>query len=178
MNNEALGIFETIGFVAAVIGADAALKSAEVKLLGCRYVGSGLVSVLLSGDVSSVKVAVESGCSAAAQAGVVKSQTVIARTADGLDFVVADDKQKGKKNIAKKAATGHPNPKQKQSESSVSKENISALNPQGLSAMSVVKLRELARQFPGISLDRREIRSARKDELVDAIISEYQKNKE
>ncbi len=82
MNNEALGIFETIGFVAAVIGADAALKSAEVKLLGCRYVGSGLVSVLLSGDVSSVKVAVESGCSAAAQAGVVKSQTVIARTAD------------------------------------------------------------------------------------------------
>ncbi len=177
MNNEALGIFETIGFVAAVIGADAALKSAEVKLLGCRYVGSGLVSVLLSGDVSSVKVAVESGCSAAAQAGVVKSQTVIARTADGLDFVVADDKQKGKKNI-KKAVSVRPNPKQKQSGSSISKENASALNPQGLSAMSVVKLRELARQFPGISLDRREIRSARKDELVDAIISEYQKNKE
>ena len=177
MNNEALGIFETIGFVAAVIGADAALKSAEVKLLGCRYVGSGLVSVLLSGDVSSVKVAVESGCSAAAQAGTVKSQTVIARTADGLDFVVADDKKKGKKDI-KKAVSVHPNPKQKQSESSISEENISALNPQGLSAMSVVKLRELARQFPGISLDRREIRSARKDELVDAIISEYQKNKE
>ena len=178
MNNEALGIFETIGFVAAVIGADAALKSAEVKLLGCRYVGSGLVSVLLSGDVSSVKVAVESGCSAAAQAGTVKSQTVIARTAEGLDFVVADDKQKGKKNIAKKAASVRPNPKQKQSERSVSKEIISDLNPQGLSSMSVVKLRELARQFPGISLDRREIRSARKDELIDAIISEYQKNKE
>ena len=72
MNNKALGIFETIGFVPALTGADAALKSAEVKLLGCRYVGSGLVSVLLSGDVSSVKVAVESGCSAAEQIGSVK----------------------------------------------------------------------------------------------------------
>ena len=44
--------------------------------------------------------------------------------------------------------------------------------------MSVVKLRELARHVPEISLDRRKIRSARKDELIDAIISYYQKPKE
>ena len=180
MNNKALGVFETIGFVPAVTGADAALKSAEVKLLGCHYVGSGLVSVLLSGDVSSVKVAVESGCSAAEQVGSVESYTVIARTAEGLDSVVADDKdkQKQKKNISKKATSVRSNPKQKKSESRVSEKNIPELNPQGLSGMSVVKLREVARQFPGISLDRRKIRSARKDELIDAIISDYQKNKE
>lgn len=182
MDNKALGVFETIGFVPAVTGADAALKSAEVELLGCRYVGSGLVAVLLAGDVSSVKVAVESGCSAAALVGSVKWQTVIARTAEGLDSVVADNedkqKQKQKKNIPKKATSVRSNPKQKKPESSVSEKNIPDLNPQGLSGMSVVKLRELARQFPGISLDRRKIRSARKDELIDAIISDYQKNKE
>ena len=176
MKNKALGIFETIGFVPALTGADAALKSAEVKLIGCRYVGSGLVSVLLSGDVSSVKVAVESGCSAAEQVGSVHSQTVIARTAEGLDFVVADDKQKGKKNVSKKTASVRSKPKQ--SKSSISKKNSPEIDPQGLSGMSVVKLRELARQFPEISLDRRKIRSARKDELIDAIISDFQKNKE
>lgn len=176
MNDKALGIFETIGFVAAVTGADAALKSAEVKLLGCRYVGSGLVSVLLSGDVSSVKVAVELGCSAAEQVGAVKSQTVIARTAEGLDSVVDDVKQK--KNISKKVAAARSNPKQKPSKGRIPEKNITEISPQGLSGMSVVKLRELARQFPEISLDRRKIRSARKDELIDAIISDYQKNKE
>ena len=178
MDNKALGVFETIGFVPAVTGADAALKSAEVEILGCRYVGSGLVAVLLAGDVSSVKVAVESGCSAAAQVGSVKWQTVIARTAEGLDSVVADNKVKQKKNITKKVSSVRENRKQKRSESSVSEKSIPELNPQGLSGMSVVKLRELARQFPGISLDRRKIRSARKDELIDAIISDYQKNKE
>ena len=178
MKNKALGIFETIGFVPALTGADAALKSAEVKLLGCRYVGSGLVSVLLSGDVSSVKVAVESGCSAAEQVGSVKSQTVIARTADGLDFVIADTKQKGKKSAAKKELIARSKSAPRVSKKGISKKSIPALNPQELSTMSVVKLREVARQCPGISLDRRKIRSARKDELIDAILSDYQKSKE
>ncbi|MEA3544022.1 MAG: BMC domain-containing protein [Thermodesulfobacteriota bacterium] len=178
MNDKALGIFETIGFVPAVTGADAALKSAEVELLGCRYVGSGLVAVLFSGDVSSVKVAVESGCYAAKQVGSVKWQTVIARTAEGLDSVVADDKPKGKRNIPKKSTSEAPQRQQKQPEIYISAKNISEPDLQGLSDMSVVKLRELARQFPGISLDRRKIRSARKNELIDAIISDYQKNKE
>ncbi|MFK5927819.1 MAG: BMC domain-containing protein [Desulfuromusa sp.] len=178
MNDKALGIFETIGFVPALTGADAALKSAEVELLGCRYVGSGLVSVLLLGDVSSVKVAVESGCSAAEQVGSIQWQTVIARTAEGLDSVVDDVKQKGKKNISRRERTSKLSPGNKPQKKSVSKKNIPELNPQRLSGMSVVKLRELARKFPGIALERSQIRSARKDELIDAIISEYQKNKE
>ena len=178
MNNKALGVFETIGFVPAVTGADAALKSAEVELIGCRYIGSGLVSVLLLGDVSSVKVAVESGCSAAEQVGSVKSQTVIARTADGLEFVVVDDKQKGKKSIPKRERVPKSKSALKPSKKRKLEKNIPELDSQKLSTMSVVKLRELARQFPGISLDRRKIRSARKDELIDAIISDYRKNKE
>lgn len=174
MNDEALGIFETIGFVPALTGADAALKSAEVKLIGCRYVGSGLVSVLLSGDVSSVKVAVESGCRAAEQVGSVQSQTVIARTAEGLEFVVDEVKQKHKKSISRR----EPASKQTPPKRTVLEKSTSEINLQELSTMSVVKLRELARQIPEISLDRRTIRSARKDELIDAILSDYRKHKE
>lgn len=178
MNNKALGIFETIGFVPALSGADAALKSAEVKLLGCHYVGSGLVSVLLSGDVSSVKVAVESGCCAAEQVGSVKSQTVIARTADGLDVVLADTKPRDKKSAVKKEPAAVSKPASGSSKKRVAKKRIPALDPQKLSTMSVVRLREVARQCPGISLDRRKIRSARKDELINAILSDEQKPKE
>ncbi|MCF6267509.1 MAG: BMC domain-containing protein [Desulfuromusa sp.] len=176
MKDKALGSFETIGFIPALTGADAALKSAGVKLLGCRYVGSGLVSVLLSGDVSSVKVAVESGCSAAVQVGTVTSQSVIARTADGLDGVI-DDRLKGQKNSPKRARIAKLKSAPRSSKKGASEKNIE-LNSQSLTSMSVVKLRELARQFPGIPLDRRKIRSARKDELIDAISNEYQKNKE
>ncbi len=178
MNKKALGVFETIGFVPALTGADAALKSAEVELLGCRYVGSGLVSVLLSGDVSSVKVAVESGCSAAGEVGTVQSQTVIARTAEGLEFVVEDDKQKDKKDAPTREVSTPSKSKQKTGLNRSEKNNLSEITPQKLAGMKVIKLRELARQFPGILLKRSEIRSARKDELIDAIINDYRKNKE
>ncbi|SEA28588.1 BMC domain-containing protein [Desulfuromusa kysingii] len=178
MNNKALGIFETIGFVPAVTGADAALKSADVELLGCRYVGSGLVSVLLSGDVSSVKVAVDSGCSAAAQVGSVESQTVIARTAEGLGFVVDDVKQKQSKSDSVKKPLKRQDVKPKRTGKRVSNKIVPELSLEELSRLNVVKLRELSRQIPGIALDRKIIRSARKDELIDAIISCYQKDKE
>ena len=52
------------------------------------------------------------------------------------------------------------------------------LTLQELSGMRVIKLRELARQVADIALDKRKIRSARKDELIDAIISGYRKHKE
>ncbi|MEA3265583.1 MAG: Rho termination factor N-terminal domain-containing protein, partial [Candidatus Fermentibacteria bacterium] len=136
-----------------------------------------LVSVLLSGDVSSVKVAVESGCCAAEQVGTVTSQTIIARTAEGLDSVIADDQQKGQKNRPKRARVAKSKPASRPSKKGSSERNIE-ISPQSLTSMSVVKLRELARYFPGISLDRRKIRSARKDDLIDAILSEQQKNKE
>lgn len=179
MDNMALGSFETIGFVAALNGADAALKSAEVKLLGCQYVGSGLVSVLLTGDVSSVKVAVDSGCCAAEQVGTVQSRSVIARTAEGLESIVTDTKGKGQKSASKRRASTLP-----QQDKVASKKKTTAaaddteMSLTALDALRVTELRDVARKLPGISLDRRVIRSARKDELIAAITSYYQKAKE
>ncbi len=174
MENKALGMFETFGFIPAVAGADAALKAAEVELLGCRYVGSGLVSVLLLGDVSSVKVAVDSGCFAADQVGSVRWCNVIARTAEGLEAIVTDSKP-----ILKSATQKTLSVEKKQTAT----ESLSGGTPpeaslQRLYNLHVKELRGLARKLAGLSLDRSQIRSARKDELIAAIISYYQQQKE
>ncbi len=65
MAYEALGMIETRGLTAAVEAADAMVKAAEVTLIGTEKIGSGLVSVMVRGDVGAVKAAVESGTAAA-----------------------------------------------------------------------------------------------------------------
>ena len=63
MAKEALGMIETRGLVAAVEAADAMVKAAEVELVGTEKIGSGLVSVMVRGDVGAVNAAVEAGAS-------------------------------------------------------------------------------------------------------------------
>ena len=62
---EALGMVETRGLVAAIEAADAMVKAANVELIGTEKIGSGLVSVMVRGDVGAVKAAVEAGSAAA-----------------------------------------------------------------------------------------------------------------
>ncbi|MBK5245702.1 MAG: BMC domain-containing protein [Peptostreptococcaceae bacterium] len=61
---QALGLIETKGLIAAIESADAMLKAADVNLLEKTYVGGGLVSILVTGDVGAVKAAVEAGAAA------------------------------------------------------------------------------------------------------------------
>ncbi len=79
MSKEALGMIETRGLTAAIEAADAMVKSAEVELIGTEKIGSGLVSVMVRGDVGAVKSAVESGSEAAARLGEVIATHVIPR---------------------------------------------------------------------------------------------------
>jgi len=79
MMNEALGMIETKGLVGAIEAADAMTKSANVKLLGYEKIGSGLVTVMVRGDVGAVKAAVDAGSAAANNVGELVSQHVIAR---------------------------------------------------------------------------------------------------
>ena len=65
MAQEALGMVETRGLTAAIEAADAMTKAAEVALVGTEKIGSGLVTVMVRGDVGAVKAAVESGSAAA-----------------------------------------------------------------------------------------------------------------
>ncbi len=76
---EALGMVETRGLVAAIEAADAMVKAANVVLIGSEKIGSGLVSVMVRGDVGAVKAAVEAGSQAANSLGEVIATHVIPR---------------------------------------------------------------------------------------------------
>ncbi len=65
MTQEALGMVETRGLTAAIEAADQMCKAANVALVGTEKIGSGLVTVMVRGDVGAVKSAVESGAEAA-----------------------------------------------------------------------------------------------------------------
>jgi len=79
MQQEALGMVETKGLTAAIEAADAMVKSANVMLVGYEKIGSGLVTVIVRGDVGAVKAATDAGAAAAAQVGEVKAVHVIPR---------------------------------------------------------------------------------------------------
>ena len=79
MNFQALGMVETRGLVAAIEAADAMVKAANVELIGTEKIGSGLVSVMVRGDVGAVKAATESGASAASKLGELVAVHVIPR---------------------------------------------------------------------------------------------------
>ena len=79
MAQEALGMIETRGLVAAVEAADAMVKAAEVTLIGTEKIGSGLVSVMVRGDVGAVKAAVEAGSTNASRLGELVATHVIPR---------------------------------------------------------------------------------------------------
>ena len=76
---QALGLIETKGLVALIEAGDAALKSANVQLVGWNKVGSGYVTIMVTGDVAAVKAAVDAGSSAAGKVGEVLSVQVIPR---------------------------------------------------------------------------------------------------
>jgi ethanolamine utilization protein EutM len=84
MTKQAVGMIETKGFCAAMEAADAALKSANVRITGWEKVGSGYVTVFFRGEVAAVKAATDSGAAAAAQIGSVVSVQVIPRPHDNL----------------------------------------------------------------------------------------------
>jgi ethanolamine utilization protein EutM len=67
--NNAIGMIETKGYVAALAAADAMVKAANVTLVGREEVGDGLVAVTIIGDVGAVKAATEAGSEAASQVG-------------------------------------------------------------------------------------------------------------
>ncbi|EGS34755.1 MULTISPECIES: BMC domain-containing protein [unclassified Veillonella] len=79
MVSDALGMVETKGLVSAIEAADAMVKAANVNLVGYEKIGSGLVTVMVRGDVGAVKAAVEAGAVAARAVGEVVSLHVIPR---------------------------------------------------------------------------------------------------
>ena len=79
MSQQAIGMIETKGLCALLEASDAALKAANVTLVGWEKIGSGLVTAFFRGDVAAVKAATDAGAAAAAGVGEVISVHVIPR---------------------------------------------------------------------------------------------------
>ena len=77
--NNALGLIETKGLVASIEAADAMVKAANVQMIGKEKIGSGLVTIMVRGDVGAVKASVDAGVAAAENIGEVVSSYVIPR---------------------------------------------------------------------------------------------------
>ena len=88
MAQEALGMVETRGLVAAIEAADSMLKAANVELIGSEKIGSGLVSVMVRGDVGAVKAATEVGGSAASKLGELVAVHVIPRPHNDVEKIL------------------------------------------------------------------------------------------
>lgn len=85
---QALGLIETRGLIASIEAADAMTKSADVTLIGKEYIGSGLVTVMVRGDVGAVKAATEAGAAAARAVGEVISVHVIPRPHNDVEKIL------------------------------------------------------------------------------------------
>lgn len=88
MSKEALGMVETKGLIGAIEAADAMVKAANVKLIGKEQIGSGLVTVMVRGDVGAIKASVDAGAAAAKRVGDLYGVHVIPSPADDVESIL------------------------------------------------------------------------------------------
>ena len=188
---KALGMIETRGLVASIEAADAMVKAANVTLTCKEHVGGGLVTVMVRGDVGAVKAAVDAGAAAAERVGELVSVHVIPRTHEELEGILTTPapvtptpKPPREPEEAPPAPVSpppvpqpepQPDPEvpaeEEKAEEGEEAEGVSLaeLTDEVLEAMPVVKLRSVARSVGLDTMTRKEIRFAKKEELVAAI---------
>ncbi|MBS3994172.1 MAG: BMC domain-containing protein [Alkaliphilus sp.] len=189
---QALGLIETRGLIAAVEGADAMLKAAEVTLLEKTYVGGGLVSIAVTGGVSAVKAAVEAGAAAVVQLNVafLVSHHVIPRPHEDLDGIIVSAKPKKdvQKEAVKAVKTETIVDMEEESEA-LDLENIDKTTTDNivlqyglekgleiLNKLKVTKLRNLAREYKTMAIAGRLISKANKITLLAEFKGYYENN--
>ncbi|WP_332328110.1 BMC domain-containing protein [Endozoicomonas sp. GU-1] len=173
---EAAGFIETVGFLPAVEAADVCLKTANVSLVAKHNSGGGLVTVIIRGDVGAVKAAVEAGTMAADRLGTVVSTHVIARPAMELDVLLSSTiREPAPAAAARPEAVVPAEAVATDPESS----SIAALNGQmtldELKAHRTVELRNMARQLPDFPMSKQDIKFAKKDALIQAMIEYHRR---
>ena len=200
---EALGMIETYGLVPAIESADAMLKAAEVRLLERTFVKGGLVAITVTGDVGAVKAAVDAGAAAAVRLGerCLVTQHVIPRPHNEVgECIINAVPLIEKRNSEDDGACPRQSLSQAKEETiagnvCVAEEPVEVLahattfnkdlidemvQHQGfeetmafLRERKVVALRNLAREYQGLSIVGREISKANKEKLLAEIEKYY-----
>lgn len=187
---KALGMIETRGLVASIEAADAMVKAANVNLTCKEHVGGGLVTVMVRGDVGAVKAAVDAGAAAAERVGDLVSVHVIPRPAGDLEPILGgsgpeEAEPSPRPPVPAPAPAPAPVPEPEPEpvtpeeapaeEAEEPEEETGTADPDHLytedemAGMTVAQLRTAARTIRIDNMTKKEIRFAKKDELVEAI---------
>jgi microcompartment protein CcmL/EutN len=161
-----LGMIETYGLPALIAAADAAAKTADVRVTTYEKVDAGIVTIYILGDVAAVKAAVDAGAAEAKRVGKLLSTHVIPRPDPTVHAMIQEAWLKNQPNALSKEQPKVSMPEvnaplyhdlQKESDLPI---------PRGWNKMTVEQLRELARITPQFPISGREIRLVSKAELV------------
>lgn len=137
----ALGMIETLGLPALIAAADAAAKAAEIQVIKYEQADAGIVTLYITGDVSSVKAAIEAGEAAAKQVGMLRHTHVIPRPVTSLRQII-------RRTLPQTQPNG---------------------SIYELQQKTVAELRKFARSMTGFPLSGREISKAGKDRLLSLL---------
>ena len=198
MSTGALGVLETYGLIAAIEGLAAAVKAANVTLCGFKYVTGGLVTFFVTGDVGATKAAISAGQIAADRVGKVISAHVIPRPAESTTIIASPtERPAGRRRgtgihkrefPAKAPVKSEPLEKaKKESVPEIAPEKVEDVKKtvetetkgyteEQLRAIKTTDLRKLARDIPNIGLTKIEIRDAKKEPLIEAILKAQNNN--
>lgn len=159
----ALGMIETKGLIGAIEAADAMVKAANVTLVGKEHIGSGLVTVMVRGDVGAVKAAADAGAAAAERVGELISVHVIARPHGDVESILC--RKEDEKPEAVPVTVEKP-------------ENSIEEPVDDLELLSVPKLRQYARTLNGFPITGREISKANRETLLQLMRDHLAREKE
>ncbi len=149
-DDQALGLIETKGLVAAIEAADAMTKAASVRLVGIEQTMAALMTVQIVGETAAVQSAVDAGSVAAERVGELVSSHVIPRPTSAVVRMQLHGTQTHTATSASKSSKVE------------------------LGSMTVRELRALARKTPGITIQGRQIARANKKQLIDALKLQFQ----
>lgn len=156
----ALGLIETIGVPALIAAADAAAKTADVRVMTFEKADAGLITVYIVGDVASVRAAVEAGGEEARRVGKLVGTHVIPRPDLSVSAML--------ESIWRKNAPAEPKPSAEPAadEAAELSGTEGGESAEALAKLSLQQLRELARTTPGFPLNASGINTAAKAELI------------
>lgn len=194
----ALGLIEVIGYVGAVEAADAALKAANVTLIGIEKVSAGIVTVKITGDVGAVKAAVEASEESVKRLGVLRTSHVIARVHEDVKNILED---KDKENVDTEIVEVIEEPvvSEEITEEVLNEETVSEetskieeevieditqeevveepkKTAEDFAAMKVEELRRLARNLKIPTMTNKQIKFAKKDVLIEELLKFYKES--
>jgi microcompartment protein CcmL/EutN len=170
MLDYALGMVETRGLVGSIEAADVMVKTANVALLGAEYIGNGLVTVEVIGEVAAVKAAVEAGAAAARRVGQLVSTHVIPRPSDEIENILKQRTPVPPLSESLPTEAPPDTPEGEDEEFDFVASDDDAEYSSQLDAMTVHQLRTLARDTEGLAIQGREISMANKDVLIHELM--------